>query len=614
MRSITIARNNMGISREQFRRVLMDTILRVDMAYYDLIFARENLDVKRQSRELARDQARITQIRIDVGASAPLDILQPEVAIATREEEVIVAEAQVRDAEDRLRALMNLPADQWDRPIVPTTDLDAELVEIDSQAAVAQAYLLRPEILQAGLDTQNSKIDYRYFRNQVLPRLDFDVDYGAGGIGGTQIIRDDNGDIIRTIPGGYGDAFDQVAGIDFPSWTVGFNFGVPIRNIGARADAKRAEYQVERQLQSEEQLRQNIAVEVRQAARNVERFAKQIVAARAAREAAERNLGAERKRFDNGMTTNFEVLQVQQDLSDSRSREIAAVVAYNQAVSSYHDAIGDLLDYKNIEVDVPGSGSGDVCELEGCALVELRVLGRLRSRSRALGPEIGYDVLREGPAGPSRRVRRPYRLRLSSKSSTEGGARRCFEVRPDSGGESWNIQSIQKVRCRSLRPTPGSSGQPEGPANPFSRLFGVLISPGETFESIARRPDWLVPLLIWIAISIGATMILVPRLDYEPMYKAMLEKRSQMSEKQRDEQLDRMMESAEAGRKWALYTPVASVPLMFLVVAVAHVGRPACVRCREHLPAVVLSHDLRVHASIDQGNHLHGDRDDADHD
>lgn len=352
-RNIRIARNNMGASREEFRRVLMDTIQLVDQAYFDLIFARENLEVKRQSLELARDQARITQIRIDVGASAPLDILQPEVAIATREEEVIIAEAQVRDAEDRLRALMNLPSDQWDRPIIPTTDLDDAIVEIDTEQAVAAAFELRPELRQAGLRTTNSRIQHLYLRNQTLPQLDLGLGYGLAGIGGTQIRDPITREPIDPIGGGYSDAFDQVSGFDFPSWSVGFNFGLPIRNIGARAEAKRAEYEVERQMETEKRLRQNIAVEVRQTARNIERFAKQIVAARAARIAAERNLDAERKRFDNGMTTNFEVLQVQQDLSDAQSREIAAIVSYNQAVSAFHNATGDLLEYKGIAIDVP---------------------------------------------------------------------------------------------------------------------------------------------------------------------------------------------------------------------------------------------------------------------
>lgn len=107
---------------------------------------------------------------------------------------------------------------------------------------------------------------------------------------------------------------------------------------------------------------------------------------------------------------------------------------------------------------------------------------------------------------------------------------------------------------------------PEGPDNPLTRLFGVLVSPGETFESIGLKPDWLVPLLIWIVLSVAAAFLVVPRLDYEPMYRSMLERSSQLTEQQREQQLDRMLESAERGRNWGVYAPAATVPLMFLVV------------------------------------------------
>lgn len=108
--------------------------------------------------------------------------------------------------------------------------------------------------------------------------------------------------------------------------------------------------------------------------------------------------------------------------------------------------------------------------------------------------------------------------------------------------------------------------EPQGPTNPFSRLVGVLLSPGETFESIARRPDWLVPLILWVLIAVVATVVLTPKLDYEPMYRSLLERQSQLSEQQREEQLDTMLERAETGRKWGTYAPVVTVPIMFLIL------------------------------------------------
>jgi outer membrane protein len=351
-RNINVARNTLGISREAFRTALTNTVLAVEQAYFDLIFARQSLEVMNQSLFLARDQERITQIRIDVGASAPLDILQPRVAIATREELVITAEAQIRNAEDRLRQLMNLPMSEWDRPIVPTQPVVYTPMQVDLKASVAKAIELRPEVRQARLGTQNRRIDYTYTRNQRLPQLDLSLNYGFAGLGGNRL-RDDQGNPIPVLPGGYSDAFEQVSGFDFPSWSFGVNIGVPVTNVGPRSAATRARLEMESARADEERTQQLVAMEVRQAARDIDTLARQIVATRTAREAAEKNLDAERKRFENGLTTNFNVLQIQQDLADARSREIATLVAYNKAVANYHRAVGDLLEARNITVEDP---------------------------------------------------------------------------------------------------------------------------------------------------------------------------------------------------------------------------------------------------------------------
>src|SRR5213076_1598470 len=120
---------------------------------------------------------------------------------------------------------------------------------------------------------------------------------------------------------------------------------------GARAEAKRAELEVDRTRAFEDQTRQTIALDVRTTARAIDTAAKEITATKTAREAAEQNLDAERKRYENGMTTNFQVLQIQQQLSDARARELNALVTYNKAVAAYHAAVGDLLEVRNIKVE-----------------------------------------------------------------------------------------------------------------------------------------------------------------------------------------------------------------------------------------------------------------------
>ncbi len=352
-RGILIARNTLGINREAFRTALMNTAEGVEQAYLNLIYSRRAVEVVKETLFLARDQARITQIRIDVGASAPLDILQPRVTIATQEEQLILAVARVRDAEDQLRALMNLPREEWDKPILPTQDVTYTPMTVDQNAAVARALELRPELRQARLTTETRRVQYVYARNQRLPQLDLSVDYGLAGVGGRSRDIDPDTGVVTIRDTGLGDALSQVFANDFPSWTVGVQVGVPFTNIGARAEARRAQLNLESSKVEQERTEQTVALAVRAAARDVDTAARTIVASRTARDAAERNLEAERRRYENGMTTNFQVLQIQQQLSDSRVRELQALVGYNQAVAAYHRQVGDILEVRGIVTEEP---------------------------------------------------------------------------------------------------------------------------------------------------------------------------------------------------------------------------------------------------------------------
>ena len=348
-RNIYIARNTLGLNQEAFRATLLDTANAVEQAYDDLIYARQYVDVLKEALFLARDQSRITQIRIDVGASAPLDILQPRVQIATAEQQLIAAVANVRSAEDRLRQLMNLPPAEWDRPILPTDTVSYAPMNIDLNASVAEAYRLRPEVKENQLATATRRVTYQYARNQVLPQIDATAGYSPVGVAGK--IVDNSGAVVQDTR--YTSAVSQVLQNKFPGWNVGLTIGIPIFNTTARAEARRAELDLQQSQVIEAQTRQNIEVDVRTTARLIDTAAKEIVASKTARDAAEKNLDAERKRYENGMATNFEVLQIQQQLSDARASELQALVGYAKAVAAFHHSVGDLLDLRGITVDIP---------------------------------------------------------------------------------------------------------------------------------------------------------------------------------------------------------------------------------------------------------------------
>lgn len=315
----------------------------VENAYWDLVYALANLDAKKEALERAIDFNRITKIKIDVGALAPIEIVQTEVTIAQREQEIILAEGQIGDAQDRLKRLLNVTdLSAWSRPIVPTDRPSEEKVEIDVEAGIRTALDTRPEVRQALVDIESRKIGVVYSRNELKPRLDVRGAYGLSGVGFEN-------DVARQ-GSSYTDAFTQLGNWEYPNWSIGLNFAVPLANRTARANAAIAATDLELAATRLALLKQNLALEVRTAARNVDTARRSVAAARKARELADRNLDAERKKFDNGMTTSFTVAQVQNDLTTARSNELLAIAGYLKSMVSWHKAIGDLLPTKNVEL------------------------------------------------------------------------------------------------------------------------------------------------------------------------------------------------------------------------------------------------------------------------
>lgn len=344
---IRIAKNTRDASYQDFVRSLQATVNSVEQAYWDLVYALQNLEVKRESLRISQDLNRITRIKIDVGSLAPIDITQTEVGIATAEQDIITAEGLIGDAQDRLKRLLSFDPVQWTVPIYPTDQVRSEDVTIRVEEGTKTALARRPEILGEAYAVESDRIRYDYWSNQTLPGLNLVGSYGNVGLGGTFL--DQNGKVTST--SNFGDAFRDVLDRKFKNWSIGLNFSYPILNRQARGARGMAKYTWEASRARLTTVEQNVLLEVRSAARAIDTSRRQIAAAQKGRELAERNLDAEKKKFDNGMTTSFQVTQIQRDLSAARTAELQALAVYRKALAAYHFATADILDWKGIQVE-----------------------------------------------------------------------------------------------------------------------------------------------------------------------------------------------------------------------------------------------------------------------
>ncbi|HXI02573.1 MAG TPA: TolC family protein [Candidatus Saccharimonadales bacterium] len=350
---ITLARVNRQIDQETFRKRVQDTLLEVESAYWTLVYERQDLDVRNEALDLAQELLRLNKIRVDVGTLPPIDITQAEAGVASREEAVIVAQANIANAEDRLRRVMGLDpgSDDWNRPIEPTEDLGTVERNAVLDSEIKKALDNRTDLQQARLTLESADVTLEAQRNQLKYRLDGTAAYAFQGLAGDTNpidVFDPNGNRRGTIPAfnsGVPDALEFIRKGRFPTWSVSLVLGIPIGNRSAEAAYTRDSLQKQQDVVQFENLKQAAIVAVGVAVRQVETDRKRIDAAEKNRVLQEKTVEAEQKKFENGLSTSFEVLQLQRDLSEARSSENAARRDYRISLANL-DAVTGVLEKK----------------------------------------------------------------------------------------------------------------------------------------------------------------------------------------------------------------------------------------------------------------------------
>jgi outer membrane protein TolC len=362
-REIIVATNSLGISQENLKQTLKDTVYNVESAYWSLVYSIENLDVRRQSLDLAKDLLEKNRRSVEVGTLAPIEVLSAQAEVATREADLIQAETQIKNSEDQLRLLLNITGDE-DKALtalVPKDKPTYVVREVTLDEAIATAIENRSDLEIARIGLENDRLDLSFAKNQNLPDLSFSASYYSPGIDGTQLIYDINpifpeAQVIDTVPGDIGGALRQTFKLQYPNWNLGLTLSLPLANVFSRANVTQARLNLRQAMLQIENQKEQLYLEIKNAVRAVEANYKRILAYTTARELAEQKLTAEEEKRRVGMSTNYMVLSYQRDLANARISELNAIVSYNVSLAGLEKAMGTSLKSKNINVSDYASG------------------------------------------------------------------------------------------------------------------------------------------------------------------------------------------------------------------------------------------------------------------
>ncbi len=355
---ITIARRQRVAAQFSYRNSLLSLVSSAENAYWDVISARERLKVQRQALDLADKALKRSRQEVEVGATSPLEIFQPEQQYASSKLSVAQVEFQVRQTEDVLRRQLGVDLDPATRalPIELTEQVSSEVNDapIDRENLVQQALVNRPDLknIQTGIEVNNLQI--RNAVEALKPLLNLSASYTTTGSGGRYIpsttAADGSTILLPPVPGGITDAFGQMFGFSYPTWQFSLTLQLPLRDHAAAANladavvAKRVNMLNQRS--SEQQIRQDVLTAITQ----VESSREGVKLAKIAVDFARKRVEADQKRYELGAITVFFLLSGQTDLANAESNLVSQIIQHRRDLLNLQQRLGTLLADRGIVV------------------------------------------------------------------------------------------------------------------------------------------------------------------------------------------------------------------------------------------------------------------------
>lgn len=354
-RFIAIARNEQRITSLLFRLQLSATVYGVIRLYTDLVALHEVVSVKQESVALAEKLLADTKAQVEEGTLAPIEMTRSNALVYSSRQDLINATGQLEEQEAILKNFLtkrgNEDPEVQAARVIPTDPLNIpEREEIRPlQDLIAEAMENRPDLRQAGLQIANSEIGLKGARNALLPEVDLVGVAQNNGLAGVANPLAPGAN--TTYSGGYGDVLDQLLTRKYPTYAIGVQVTLPIRNRIAEADLARDELQLRQSQIRQRQLLNQARLQVEDALIAMRRARSSYEAAVQARVLQQQSLEAEQVKFEVGASTSFFVIQYESLLAQTKSTEVAAKSAYVKARAALHYATGRILEANHVSMD-----------------------------------------------------------------------------------------------------------------------------------------------------------------------------------------------------------------------------------------------------------------------
>ena len=333
---LRIARLQKKIGWYEWQQQIITSLAQSLSLYFDLIYAAENLRVRQSAVHTARMLERQNIRRVEAGKMRPSDVWEAQTSVANNADLALRAMNAFIETQNQLKAKIlsseTIAAGPTGR-LEPTDDLEIPPVQLDRDRFIREAFNKRPEYLRVQSVVEQEGIKVRYARNQVYPQVDLQASYGLTGLEGS-----------------FGNSFNDTFTTGGPALTVGVVVSIPLGSVKERAGLQAAKYRQEQSSLSLHKVSSDMVLDIETALSIFRTTKEQVSAAAETTRTARLTAEAQEKLLEEGRATTFDVVRLQNDFADARTRELAALANHRKAILRLAVARGALLEELGVDL------------------------------------------------------------------------------------------------------------------------------------------------------------------------------------------------------------------------------------------------------------------------
>jgi outer membrane protein TolC len=361
-RYIHIAKRNLHTTDLAFKEQVIATVKDIENLYWDLVNAYQDVQVKTRSLAYANQTLTDDQKQLELQNIPALQVMKDQSAVATSEGDLTIAKATLRHNELLIKDDLTRTDDPSidEIPVIPL-DLQGGPDPNESKSIaelIAEAMKNRPEV---GIFRNQAEVlgqSVKDINSELLPQLNLFGYYQGAGTAGPKNPYCSLGpaECTTDLPTDFPSMLQNTFNYSSPTYEVGVNLQINLRNRVVKADQFRAVLAYRQSQISLEQQQKSLRFDIRDSQFALEQAQARVAATQKARDLAQNTFDIAKKEQDIGAMSRYDTLVAEEGLALAESAFFNAQTAYEKAKADIDRATGTTLDRTGVSIDDARSG------------------------------------------------------------------------------------------------------------------------------------------------------------------------------------------------------------------------------------------------------------------